>query len=163
VAPSTLVAARVLEHQPASQRKFDEIKNDIAEMLRRREALRLAEQEGTAKLEQLKKGENPALTWSAPRLVSRRAAQGLPADALRRVVATDTAKLPAYVGMPLPDTGYLIVRISKVVDGQPPEAADKQFEARAASMTGAADYEAYLASLKGRASISINSANLEKK
>jgi len=163
VAQNTLVAARVLEHQPASQRKFEEVKNDIAEMLRRREALRLAEQEGTAKLEQLKKGENPALTWSAPRLVSRRAAQGLPGDALRRVVAADTSKLPAYVGMPVPDTGYLIVRITKVVDGQPPEAADKQFEVRAAGMAGAADYEAYVSSLKGRASISVNSANLEKK
>jgi hypothetical protein len=30
-------------------------------------------------------------------------------------------------------------------------------------MQGAADYEAYVASLKGRASISVNAANLEKK
>jgi peptidyl-prolyl cis-trans isomerase D len=163
VAPNTLVAARVLEHQPAAQRKFEEVKNDITEMLRRREAMRLAEEQGAAKLEQLKKGENPALTWSAPRLVSRRAAQGLPGDVLRKVVAADTSKLPAYVGTSIPETGYMIVRISKVVDGQAPAADDKQVEARAAGMAGAADYEAYLASLKGRASISINSANLEKK
>jgi peptidyl-prolyl cis-trans isomerase D len=163
VAPTTLVAARVIEHQPAAQRKLEEVKNDIAEMLRRREALKLAEQDGAAKLEQLKKGENPALTWSAPRLVSRRAAQGLQADVLRKVVATDTSKLPTYVGTAVPETGYLIVRITKVVEGQGPAAADKQVEARAAGMQGAADYEAYVASLKGRASIAINSANLEKK
>ena len=163
VAPSTLVAARVIEHQPAAQRKYEEVKNEIGEMLRRREALRLAEQDGMAKLEQLKKGENPALTWSAPRMVSRRAAQGLQADVLRKVVAADASKLPAYVGMPIPETGYLIVRITKLVEGEPPAAGDKQFEARAAGMQGAADYEAYVSSLKGRADISINAANLEKK
>jgi peptidyl-prolyl cis-trans isomerase D len=163
VAPNTLVAARVLEYQPASQKKLEEVKSDLAERLRRQEALRLAEQDGAAKLEQLKKGENPSLTWSAPRLVSRRAAQGLPANVLRNVVAADTSTLPAYVGTSIPDTGYLIVRISKVVDGQPPSAEDKQLEARAAGMAGAADYEAYVATLKGRASISVNSANLEKK
>src|SRR3989441_2719385 len=162
VAPSTLVAARVIEHQPAAQRKFEEVKSEIGEMLRRREALRLAEQDGAAKLEQLRKGESPALAWSAPRLVSRRAAQGLQADVLRKVVAADASKLPSYVGMAIPETGYLIVRITKVVEGQP-AAADKQFEARAAGMQGAADYEAYVSSLKGRADISINSANLEKK
>ena len=163
VAPSTLVAARVIEHQPASQRKFEEVKPEIAETLKKREALRLAEQDGMAKLEQLKKGEAAAVTWSAPRLVSRRAAQGLPNEVLRRVVAADTSKLPTYLGLTIPDTGYLIVRISKVLDGQSPEAADKQTAQRTAAMAGAADYEAYVSSLKGRASISINSANLEKK
>src|SRR5436190_4935910 len=99
VAPSTLVAARVSEHQPASQRKFEEVKPEIAETLKKREALRLAEQDGMAKLEQLKKGEAAAVTWSAPRLVSRRAAQGLPNEVLRRVVAADTSKLPTYLGL----------------------------------------------------------------
>jgi peptidyl-prolyl cis-trans isomerase D len=163
VAPSTRVAARVIEHQPAAQRKYEEVKDQIGELLRRREALRLAEQDGAAKLEQLKKGENPALTWSAPRMVSRRAAQGLQGEVLRKVVAADASKLPAYVGMAIPETGYLIVRITKVVEGEPPAAGDKQFEARATGMQGAADYEAYVASLKGRASISVNAANLEKK
>ena len=81
------------------------------------------------------------------------------AGALRSDVVN--GRLP-NVGMAIPETGYLIVRITKLVEGQP-AAADKQFEARAAGMQGAADYEAYVSSLKGRADISINSANLEKK
>jgi hypothetical protein len=48
------------------------------------------------------------------------------------------------------------------VEGQAP-ADPKQAEARAAAAQGAADYESYVASLKGRASISVNSGNLEKK
>src|SRR3989442_13886549 len=112
VAPSTLVAARVIEHQPAAQRKFEEVKNEIGEMLRRREALRLAEQDGAAKLEQLRKGESPALAWSAPRLVSRRAAPGLQADVLPKAVAADGSKLPTYVRIAIPENRYPIVRLT---------------------------------------------------
>src|SRR5207237_768246 len=71
VAPNTLVAARVVDYQPAGQRKFEEVKNEIADLLRRREAQAAAEKDGEAKLAQLRKGENP-VTWSAPREVSRR-------------------------------------------------------------------------------------------
>jgi peptidyl-prolyl cis-trans isomerase D len=161
VAPNTLVAARVIEHQPAAQRKFEEVKNDIVQLLRRREAFAAAEKDGAAKLEQLRKGENP-VTWSAPKLVSRRDAQGYPAEALRSIVAADVSKLPAYIGIPVPEAGYLLLRVSKVVEGEPAK-DDKQNTARVASMLGAAEFEAYVASLKGRADIAVNSANLEKK
>ena len=162
VAPNTLVAARVIAHEPEAQRKFDEVKDEISDILRRQEAFKLAEKDGNAKLAELQKGDNVGLTWSAPKLVSRRDAQGLPGDVLRKVVAADVAKLPAYLGMPVGDAGYLLLRISKVVEGKPaPD--DKQREARVASTVGGAEFEAYLASLKGRADISINSASLEKK
>jgi peptidyl-prolyl cis-trans isomerase D len=165
VAPSTLVAARVIEHQPATQRKFEEVKNEITEILRRREAVKLAEQDGKAKLEQLKKGETPSVTWSAPKLISRRAAQDMPAEVVRQVVAADVSKLPTYLGLSIGETGYVILRISKVVEGEAAadKQAEKQTEARAANLVGGAQFEAYVASLKGRADIKINSANLEKK
>ncbi|HWI35462.1 MAG TPA: SurA N-terminal domain-containing protein [Burkholderiales bacterium] len=162
VAPNTLVAARVIEHQAAAQRPFEEVKNDITETLKRREAFKLAEKEGIATFEKLKKGEDVQLAWSSPKLVSRRDAQGLPADVLRRVVAADVTKLPAYVGAPIEGAGYLLMRISKVVEGKP-AGDDKQQEQRVSGMLGAADYEAYVASLKGKADITVNAANLEKK
>jgi peptidyl-prolyl cis-trans isomerase D len=162
VAPSTLVAARVVEHQPEAQRKYEEVKDQIAELLRRTEAFKLAQKEGLAKLEQLRKGQNPQLAWSAPKSVSRRDAQGLPAEVLRKVVAADVSKLPAYIGMPIGDAGYLLLRITKVSEGKP-AADEKQNAARVAGVLGAADYEAYVSGLKGRASISVNSANVEKK
>lgn len=162
VAPNTLVAAHVIAHEPEAQRKFDEVKDEIADILRRQEAFKLAEKEGSGKLAELQKGENASLAWSAPKLVSRRDAQGLPGEVLRKVVAADVSKLPAYLGMPMGDAGYLLLRISKVVESKPP-AEDKQREARVAAAAGGAQFEAYLASLKGRADISINSTNLEKK
>ena len=162
VAPNTLVAARVIAHEPEAQRKFDEVKDEIADILRREEAFKLAEKDGNAKLAELQKGGNAGLAWSAPKLVSRRDAQGLAGDVLRKVVAADVSKLPAYLGMPVGDASYLLVRITKVVEGKPaPD--DKQREARVAATIGGAEFEAYLASLKGRADISINGANVEKK
>jgi peptidyl-prolyl cis-trans isomerase D len=162
VAPNTLVAARVLEHQPAAQRSFDEVKNEIAELLRRREASALALKDGTAKLEKLRKGEDAGLKWSAPRLVSRRDAQGLPGNMLREVVSADTSKLPAYIGVPIPDGGYSLLRISKVVE-EPVKEGDPQLAARAAQLYGAAQYEAFVESLRAQADVEINQATLEKK
>jgi len=162
VAPNTLVAAHVIEHQPETQRKFDEVKDEITEQLRGQEALKMAEKDGMDKLALLQKGENASLSWSAPKLVSRRDAQGLPAEVLRKVVAADVQKLPAYVGMPMGDSGYLIARITKVVEGKPSAEDDKQREARLEATLGSSEFEAYVSSLKGRASISINGANLEK-
>ena len=162
VAPNTLVAARVIEHQPAQQRPFEEAKKEITELLQRQEAYKLAEKEGMAKLEQLKKGENPQLAWSSPKMVSRRDAQRMPAGVLRSIVSADVSKLPAYIGTAVPDAGYLLMRITKVVEGKP-AAEDKQAEQRIAGMLGVAEYEAYVASLKARADIKINTGNLAEK
>ncbi|HVJ24067.1 MAG TPA: SurA N-terminal domain-containing protein [Burkholderiales bacterium] len=162
VAPNTLVAARVLEHQPAVQRGYDEMKGEIAEMLRQREASALALKEGVAKLEQLRKGGDAGVKWSAPRLVSRREAQGLSANVLRQVIAADATKLPAYVGVPLPDAGYVLVRISKVVE-EPVKESDPQVVSRAAGLYGNAQYEAFVESLRGRADIEVRATALEKK
>ena len=161
VAPSTLVAARITDHQPAAQRSFEEMKGEIAEQLRQREASALALKEGTAKLEQLRKGQDAGLKWSAPRVVSRREAQGLSGNMLRQVMSADTAKLPVYIGVPLPDAGYALIRISKVID-EPVKEGDPQV-ARAAQLFGGAQYEAYIASLRAQADVEINQKNLEAK
>ena len=162
VAPSTLVAARVLEHQPAAQRRFEDAKDEIAETLRQREASELAYKDGTAKLEKLRKGEDAGVRWSPPRAVSRRDAQGLPVDLLRRVVSADVSKLPAYLGVPVPDAGYVLLRISRVSEAEAGE-PDPQSAARMTSATGAAQLDAFVASLRSRADVSLNTATLEKK
>jgi peptidyl-prolyl cis-trans isomerase D len=162
IAPNTLVAARVVEHQAAAQRAFDEVKGEIAQMLRQREASALALKDGQAKLEQLRKGADAGVKWSAPRLVSRRDAQGLPANALRQVVAADTSKLPAYVGIPVPDAGYVLLRITKVID-EPVKESDLQAVQRAAQLYGGAQHDAYIESLRSQADIEVRTQNLEKK
>ncbi len=162
VAPNTLVAARVLEHQPAAQRKLDEVKAEITELLRNREASALALKEGTAKLEQLRKGQDAGVKWGAPRLISRQGSQGFPPNVMRQVFGADTAKLPAYIGIPLPDAGYVLLRVSKVIDEASKE-PDPQAAMRAASLYGNAQYEAFVESLRSRADIEIRPGSLTEK
>jgi peptidyl-prolyl cis-trans isomerase D len=162
VAPSTLVAARVLEHQPAAQRKLEEVKGEISEMLRNREASALALKDGTAKLEQLRKGQEAGVKWGAPRMISRRESQGLQPNVMRQVFGADTAKLPAYVGIPIPDAGYVLLRVSRVLD-EPAKEADPQTAMRAASLYGNAQYEAFVESLRSRADIEVRTGSLTEK
>jgi peptidyl-prolyl cis-trans isomerase D len=162
VAPNTLVAARVVEHQPATQRKFEEVKGDITDLLRRREAADLARKDGDAKLEQLRKGADAGVKWGAPKTVSRREAQNLPNEVLRPVMSADTSKLPAYVGLPVADAGYLLVRITKVIEADPKQLSGDMAQ-RVSALAGSAQYEAYVESLRKQADIEINQANLQKK
>ncbi len=164
VAPNTLVAARVIEHQPAITRSYADVKGEIERKLRLREAAKLAAAQGSAQLEQARKGADAGLTWSAPILVSRSDAQGLPADALGKVVTADGSKLPAYYGVPKGDEGYSIYRVSKIMPPEPKPAADRKSDAgRVDSMFGSSQYEALVAALRARASVTINEKNLEKR
>ena len=81
---------------------------------------------------------------------------------MRQVFSADTAKLPAYVGIPLPDAGYVLLRVSRVIDEASKE-PDPQAAVRAASLYGNAQYEAFVESLRSRADIEIRSGSLTEK
>ncbi|HUJ86436.1 MAG TPA: SurA N-terminal domain-containing protein [Burkholderiales bacterium] len=164
VAPETMVAARVLEHEAASLRKFDDVKSAIEQELRRQDALKLAAKDGEAKLSKLRLGAEAGLKWGAAQQVSRREAKGLSFEALRRIVTADVSRLPAYVGADKDETGYAIYRISKVIEPEPKTDAQQAADvAQLERAEGAADYDAFVASLRKRADIQINAKNLERK
>jgi peptidyl-prolyl cis-trans isomerase D len=108
VAPNVLVAARVVEHQPESQKKLEEVRAEIERRLRAQEAARLAQQAGEAKLAELRKGGKAELDWAAAKAVSRRSPQGVPAGALREIMAAEPAGLPAYVGAARGTEGFML-------------------------------------------------------
>ena len=161
VAPGVLVAARVIEHRPEEQLKYDDVKAAVGEMLRRRAAAGLAQKDGEAKLAELRGGKDAGLKWSPARTVSRREAQGMPQQALQAAVSADVSKLPAYVGISFPE-GYLLLRVSKVIEADAKE-ADGPTTARLTGLYGRSQYEAYVGSLRARGDVDINQANLEKK
>lgn len=163
IAPNVLVAARVLEHRPAAQRKFEEVRGEIESALRRREAAKLAKSDGEARLARIQKAEDAGLKWGPPRQVSRRNPGGLDLQTLRMVLATDAARLPAHVGAMRGEEGYALYRIVKVVEAAPETQAAKAAAERQARATGVQQYEAYVASLRSRAKVAINTENLEKK
>ena len=161
VAPATMVAARVLEHQAAALRKFDEVKDQIEKELRREEALKLAAKDGAAMLSRLRLGADVGLKWAAPKRVSRRDPAGLSQEALGRIISADVSKLPAYVGAEKDGAGYAIYRISKVIEPAGKTDAQQAADlARIEAVEGTAEYEAYVASLRKRADIEINEKNL---
>ena len=164
VAPGVLVAARVAEHQPESQRPLEEVKAEVERTLARREAAALAHKDGLEKLALLAKGGDAGLQWATTKTVSRRETQGLAPEALRKIMTADASKLPVHAGAERGDQGYALYRISKVMPGEfkagPRNAEDLSFIDRQA---GAEQLDAYIASLRARAKVEINRANLEKK
>lgn len=164
VAPNTLVAARVLEHKPASMPPFEEVRAAIEKKLTLREAARLAAQEGRSRLEQLRQGGDARIAWDAPRTVSRSDHKDLTEPVLRALFRADASKLPAYAGVEGPQGGYTLLRITRVTE--PADVPDDRRKSVADSLRqvlGQEQLTAYIASLKQQARISISKEALEKK
>jgi len=93
----------------------------------------------------------------------RRSAQGVPAGALRPLLAADPAKLPAYAGAAHGADGYMLYRVDKILEPEPrPESQRQAARARLEQLAGARQMEAYVAGLRAKADIEIHAANLEK-
>lgn len=164
VAPSTLVAARVLEHKAASVQPFEEVRAALEKKLALREAARLAAEEGRGLLERLKRGEELALAWSASQQVGRADHKGLPEPVARQAFRADTSKLPAYSGLESPGGAYVLLRITRVIEaGEAPEEQRRAFAEALRQALGQEIFSAYVASLKGRAGVKISKEQLERK
>ncbi|MGC2518425.1 MAG: SurA N-terminal domain-containing protein [Burkholderiales bacterium] len=161
VGQNTLVSARVIDHKPAAQRPFDEVKGEIAGQLARQEALALARKRGAERLEELKKGNAAAASFGSAKLVSRDNLQGLGAEA-SAVFRADASKLPAYVGVDSPN-GYTLYRIGRVIDVQPDEARQRSVQAELGRVNGGEELRSLLAGLRANSKVEINKSLLEKK
>lgn len=163
VQPNMLLAARVIEHKAAEGLPFEQVRKDIVQHLSEQAAMDLAEKEGRAALEKLNKGETPALKWSAPQMVTLQKRQGLHAEAAQAVFSADTAKLPAYAGVPVSQGRFVIYRITKVKDaGETTPEQRKALAKQLTQMLGQEQYIAYLASLREHADVKIDNKKLEQ-
>lgn len=165
IAANTLVAARVLEHKPAELRPLDAVRADIEKKLAAEEAAKLAQKDGEAKLARLAKGESVGVTWSPAQSVSRQGAPGLAPEGLRAIFKAPSDKLPSYAGAQLPGGAYVLYRISQVRPGSASE-SDPRVKAQRmqlAQLSGAEDFNAYLAVLRERYPVETNKAALEAK
>ena len=164
VSPGVLVAARVAEYQAEAQRPYEEVKADVAKKLARREAAALARKDGEEKLAALAKGGDAGLSWAPAKTVSRQDPQGLPQAALRKIMSADAARLPAYAGSERGEEGYAVYRIARVIPAEPKEGKQAdQARDRFDRQAGAAQLDAYVASLRAKAKIDVKPANLETK
>lgn len=163
IATNTLVAARLVDHKPASLQPFDGVKASIETLLKRQEAQAQAKKDGEAHLEALNKGEDK-LAWGAAKSVSRLDSRMIPPPAATAVFKMDTAKLPAYAGVELPGAGYALFKLNKVNSGDQLEAARRQaLLGQLANLSAQEDLRLYLAALRSRYKVEINLAALEAK
>jgi peptidyl-prolyl cis-trans isomerase D len=164
IAPSTLMAARVVEYKPASLRPFDEVKAEIRRQLERKAAGELAQAAGKAKLALLQQGKEAGLTFGKPATLTRNQPQpGYPPAALPMIFQADATKLPAYAGSVNERGGYSVYRIQRVIAPAAPDAARlTALSNRVGEQMGRELAAAYVASLKAKADVKINQANLEK-
>ncbi|KAF4533630.1 hypothetical protein B566_EDAN005677 [Ephemera danica] len=161
IAPNTLVAARIAEYAPATLLPFDSVKTSIETLLVRQEAQAMARKEGEARLEALKKGEDK-LAWGAIKKVSRKDQRLASSPALPAVFKMDAAKLPAYAGVELPGSGYLLLKMAAVDAGSPLDEAGKQaLVSQLSKLEAQEELKGYLAALRARYKVEINKAALE--
>jgi peptidyl-prolyl cis-trans isomerase D len=164
IAPSKLMAARVVEYKPASPRPFDEVKVEIRRQLERRAASEQAQAAGQAKLALLQQGKDAGLVFGKPATLARNQPQpGFPPVALAGIFQADTSKLPAYTGSVNERGGYSLYRVQRVIAPPPPDAAKvSAFSTRIGDQIGRELANAYLASLKAKSDVKINDTALEK-
>ncbi len=162
-APGALMAARVVDYKPAAMLPLDMVRNEIVRLLTDNEARTLAEKAGEAMLADLRAGKPGNVKWPAATAVSREDPGGLDAGSLAAVFRADTAKLPAYTGIGVGEKGYALFRISGVTDTRgldDQKLAVSQFGL--ARQEARADFQSFVAGLRGRTKIEINPASLDQ-
>ena len=164
VAPGVLVAARLLEHKPAPMQPLEEVAGAIEKKLTRQRAAQLAAQEGREQLEKLRQGGESDVKWGTAQLVGRAEAKGLSDAVLRQAFRADAEKLPAYTGIDLPNGGYTLILVSRVVE---PEKIDperrKQIAEALRQLRGQEAMLAYVESLKQKDAVKVSRELIERK
>jgi peptidyl-prolyl cis-trans isomerase D len=154
VAPSTLIAGRIVEFKPASKRPLAEVDAAIRQQVTMEEALKLAHKAGEEKLAAAKKSGDAA-GFGEAKLVSRAKPEFNPA-AFQAVMRTDAAKLPAYVGVDVPGVGYGVYRIGKVQQPANTDTARRDAEAsQIGSIVAQQEMVGYVEVLKQKAKVKI--------
>jgi peptidyl-prolyl cis-trans isomerase D len=168
VGNGAMMAARIIDYKPSTVRPFAEVKAEIHKQLVQQAASELAKKAGREKLALLEAGKSDkeaGLTFSKPTLLVRnQPQQGFTNEGMTRIFQADPAKLPVYVGTPSEGGGFAIYRVVKVIS--PPDvdrAKVAAARARIGEMQSREVFEAYVNTLKDKAKVVINQANLEKK
>ena len=161
VAPGRLAAARVLEHRPAALLPLEQVRGAIMAKLSRQQGAEKAKAEGEKLLARLQAGEKVDAAFSPARPLLRAAPMGVPQDIARAIFKAPAFKLPAYVGMVGPDSGYDIFRIDGVAPAKDDDPRIKVLIEQYQRAVAQADFDAYMTYLRGRYEVKINDKALE--
>jgi peptidyl-prolyl cis-trans isomerase D len=142
-----LIAARVVQYSPAHLLNFDEVKSRVRELVQSQQATQRARTEGEARLAELKKQGDAAISNSV--MVSREQKLQLPSEVVEAALRANTKTLPAWVGVDLGAAGYAVVKVQKVVERDAAQAQNRDRErAQYAQWWASAESLAYYNLLK---------------
>jgi peptidyl-prolyl cis-trans isomerase D len=151
VAPSVLVAGRVIEHKPAATRALAEVEPVIRQRVVQEEAAKLAQKAGAAKIAAAK-ASGDAAGFGEVKMVSRTKPPVLSQPATVAVLKADATKLPAFVGVDVPGVGYGVYRIGKVSQpAQPDVARRKADQEQIGNVIAQQEMTSYIEALKVKA------------
>ena len=168
IGPNVLMAGRIIEYKPAAPRPFADVQEEIRRQLVRKAASEMAQTAGREKLALLEQGKSEhdaGVVFAPPVTLGRNDVQpGFAPDALTRIFRIDPAKVPQYAGTPNERGGFSIYKVEKVIAPSAPDVAKLTAAgARIGDQLGRELFNAYLATLRSKADVKINQANLEKK
>ncbi len=155
IAPNRLIAGHVVDYKPVTKRTFGEVQAIIRDKVRRSEGVVLAKKAGQKKLAALQ-AQDSTTGFSASQTISRVKSQGVNPLALDAVMKANLSKLPAFVGVELPQQGYALYRIGKVA--QPAMLDQTRRIAEQQQITGVLaqqEMRAYIDALKEKTKVKI--------
>ena len=169
--PDTLVAVRVVEHQPARRRPLEEVRREVERRLRGEKARAEMKRTGQDLLRRLRAGgdwkallESAGLEPRASGRVKRDAAKGVPPMVLRKAFRLGRPEGGPRYGALEDAGGYVLIRLTRVTDGDPAKVDDKlrAFARQALRRhNGEEFYIAYREGLRRAADVVIHEDQLE--
>jgi peptidyl-prolyl cis-trans isomerase D len=160
IAPNTMASGRVVKYEAAHQLPLADVKAKVRDRLVTLQAAALAQQNGAARLAELRAAPATAPMNEAAITVSRAQPHDLPPAVLEAVLKAPAGTLPTYVGVNLGDDGYAVAKIVKVL-GRDPVAADaNRAQSQYAQAWGDAESQAYYAALKAAMKVEIRPSAL---
>jgi peptidyl-prolyl cis-trans isomerase D len=148
VGSNQLAAARIVQHQPARTLPLAEVRDRVRERVVAVEAGNAARKDGEARLTQLKQSGQGELPEKLT--VSRVESQNLPPRVLDAVLKLEPGNLPAYAGVDLGETGYVVVKLEAVLPRDTPSDDNTRLRSQYAQAWTSAETRAYLDALKSR-------------
>jgi peptidyl-prolyl cis-trans isomerase D len=141
-----MAAARIVRYAPAATQPFEQVKDAVRARWVAQRAVELAQAQGEQSLSAWKGGA-AATGLGESRTISRVAALGLSPEAINAVMSASAQALPAWVGVKLPNQGYVVIQVEQVLPAEGlGQAQDQQY----AQAWTAAESKAYVDSLKSR-------------
>ena len=157
-APAVLIVGRVVEFKPATKRPLAEVEAAIRQRVTQEEALRLAREAGEAKLKAAK-AAGDAAGFGEVKVLSRTKEPVINTAAALAVFKADVTKLPAYVGVEVPNVGYGVYRIGKVSQPAQVDQARRSQEAQQINgLVGQAELYNFVEAVKAKAKAKIHAA-----